>query len=204
MIPKRIIYCWFGSKEKPENVQRCIDSWKKYMPDWEYLEINEDNVDINQFEYSKNAYDNKAWGFVGDPIRLWALYTYGGIYFDTDIEVYKSFDDLLNNKMFIGVEQPHYFGNATIGAEQGHPLIKEVLDQYKNGTEKWEKKENWWEYRTGPMILSDVLEKYVNRDSMEYQKTDNITVYPKKYFVNNDEIDEEVYCKHYMLGSWCH
>lgn len=203
MIPKRIIYCWFGSKEKPENVQRCIDTWHKYMPDWEFLEINEDNVDVNMFEYSKNAYEHKAWGFVGDPIRLWALYKYGGIYLDTDVEVYQTFEPLLDNHFFAGFEQPHYFGNATIGCEPNNPIIKEVLEQYESGKEQWQPKEHWWEYRTGPMILTDTLEKYVNRDSMEYQKTNDITIYPKKYFVNHEELDDEVYCKHYMFGSWC-
>lgn len=202
MIPKRIVYCWFGNKEKPQNVQNCIKTWKEKMPDWEFLEISEENVDINVFEYSKKAYDNKMYGFVGDPIRLWALYEYGGIYLDTDVEVYQSFDKLLDNKFFVGFEQPHYFGNATIGAEPKNKIVKEILDEYTSGKEKWELKQNWWEYRTGPMILTDVLEKYVNRDSMEYQKTDDITIYPKKTFVNHDKLDDEVYCKHYMFGSW--
>lgn len=203
MIPKRIIYCWFGKKKKPWFVEKCIASWKKYMPDWEYLEINEDNFDINSIEYSKNAYDAKMWAFVGDPIRLWALYTYGGIYLDTDVEVFQSFDNLLDNELFIGVEQPHYFGNATIGCKKGNNIIKTIFEQYKSGKEKWELKTNWTEYRTGPMILTDILSKYVDRDSMDYQKTNEITVYPKKYFVNHDKLDNEVYCKHHMLGSWC-
>ena len=203
MIPKRIIYCWFGNNKKPELVEKCIASWKKYMPDWEYLEINESNFDVSTIKYSKDAYDDKLWGFVGDPIRLWALYTYGGIYLDTDVEVFQSFENLLDNKLFVGAEQPHYFGNATIGCEKGNPIIKAVLKRYESGKEKWELKEDWTEYRTGPMILTDVLSKYVDRDSMEYQKTDKITVYPKKYFVDYDKLDNEVYCKHHMIGSWC-
>ena len=203
MIPKRIIYCWFGKNKKPDLVEKCIASWKKYMPDWEYLEINESNFDVSTIKYSKDAYDDKLWGFVGDPIRLWALYTYGGIYLDTDVEVFQSFENLLDNKLFVGVEQPHYFGNATIGCEKGNTIIKAALKRYESGKEKWELKEDWTEYRTGPMILTDVLSKYVDRDSMEYQKTNKVTVYPKKYFVNHDKLDGEVYCKHHMLGSWC-
>ena len=200
MIPKIIHYCWFGGKEKPDTVKNCIESWKKYMPDYEIKEWNEDNYDISKFEYSKEAYNNKVWGFVADPIRIDVLYEHGGIYLDTDVEVYKPFDDLLDNKFFIGVEQPHYFGNATIGSEKGNELLKEILEQYDK--EKFIVKTNWWEYRTGPMIITDILNKYVNRDSMEYQKHDKLTVYPKKYFVNHDKLDSEVYCKHYMLGSW--
>lgn len=200
MIPKIIHYCWFGKKEKPEIVKNCIETWKNYMPNYELKEWNENNYDINKFEYSKEAYNNKVLGFVADPIRIDVLNEYGGIYLDTDVEVYKAFDDLLDNKFFIGFEQPHYFGNATIGAEKGNELLKEILDTYKD--KKFITHINWWEYETGPMIITDVLSKYVNRDSMEYQKNDKLTVYPKKYFVNHENLDSEVYCKHYMLGSW--
>ncbi len=201
MMPKRLIYCWFGNKEKPISVQNFINKWKEIMPDWEFLEINETNFDINSFAYSKDAYKKEKWAYVSDVARIWALYNYGGVYLDTDIEVFKPFDELLNNKFFIGVEQPHYFGNATIGAEPKNNIVKEILDAYK--IEKFEDKENWTDFRTGPMIVTDILEKYVDRDSMEYQKTNDITIYPKKYFVNNDILDDEVYCKHHMLGSWC-
>jgi len=200
MIPKRIIYCWFGGKEKPENVKNCINTWKEYMPDWEYLEVNESNFDISSINYCAQAYKSKAWGFVSDPVRLWALYTYGGVYLDTDIEVYRSFEPLLNDNFFIGYEQPHYFSTATIGAEQGNPIVKEMLDEYKKETFKL--KENWWEYRTSPMIMTDVLSKYVDRDSMKYQKAKGVVVYPKKCFVNHEELDDEVYCKHNMFGDW--
>lgn len=200
MIPKRIIYCWFGGKEKPGSVQKCIESWHKHMPDWEFLEINEDNFNISSIKYCEQAYKHKAWGFVSDPVRLWALYTYGGVYFDTDIEVYQSFELLLDNKFFIGFEQPHYFSTATIGAEQGNPIVKKLLDEYE--TETFELKKNWWDYRTSPMIMTDVLSEYVDRDSMVYQKNDKVTIYPKKYFVNHEKLDNEVYCKHNMFGDW--
>lgn len=201
MIEKTIHYVWVGGKEKPELVKNCINSWKKCMPDYEIKEWNESNFDISKYEYSKEAYKEQMWGFVGDPVRIDILYNNGGIYLDTDVEVYKSFDDLLDDKFFIGIEQPHYFGNATIGAEKGNPILKEILEAYKD--KRFVKKEHWWEYETGPMVVTDVLSKYADRDSMEYQKNENITVYPKKYFVAHDNIDNEVYCKHHMLGSWC-
>ena len=196
MIPKTIHYCWFGEKEKPIVVENCINTWKKFMPDFEIKEWNETNYDISKFNYSKVAYDNKVWGFVADPIRIDILYEYGGIYLDTDIEAYKSFSDLLDNKMFVGFEQPHYFSNATIGAEAGHPYLKEIIDTYKN--KEFVIKENWWEYETGPMIITEVLSKYVDRDSMKYQETEKLKVYPKECFVNSNDI----YCRHLMLGSW--
>lgn len=201
IIPKIIHYCWFGKKEKPDMVKKCIETWKTNMPDYEIKEWNEDNLDINKFLYAKQAYKEKMWGFVGDPIRIWLLYEYGGIYLDTDIEVYKPFNEMLDKKFFIGFEQPHYFSNATIGAEKGNELLKEILDEYEK--KQFIKKQNWWEYETGPMVVTDVLSKYVDRDSMEFQENDKLTVYPKKYFVRHEKLDEEVYCRHLMLGSWC-
>ena len=155
MIPKIIHYCWFGGKEKSNTVKNCIESWKRFMPDYEIKEWNESNYDINKFEYSKTAYKEKVWGFVADPIRADLLYEYGGIYFDTDIEAYKSFDDLLDNKMFMGFEQPTYLSTATIGAEKGHPYLKEIIDEYHK--RKFERKDVWTDYITSPMIFTDVL-----------------------------------------------
>ena len=200
MIPKIIHYCWFGGKEKQEAVKNCIKTWKEKLPEYELKEWNETNYDINKFKYSKQAYENKIWGFVADPIRIDVLYKYGGIYLDTDIEVYKPFDDLLNNKMVLGHEQPHYLSNATILAEAGNELLKEIIETYKN--KEFVTKKHWWEYETGPMIITDVLSKYYDRDNMEYQENDKFKVYQKKYFVNHEELDDEVYCKHLMLGSW--
>ena len=200
MIPTRIIFCWFGGKEKPEKVQRCIDSWKKYMPDWEYLEINEQNFDINYNEYVKKAYENKAWAFVSDIARLWALYNYGGIYMDTDVEVYQPLDKFLIHNCFTGFEREHYPVTATIGAEKGNALIKELLDIYNNKT--FELKQNWYEYETNTMIMSNIIGKYIDRDKEEYQTSDKITVYPRKTFCYSGNLDNEVYTKHNMFGSW--
>ena len=100
MIPKKIHYCWFGGKPMPENGQKCILSWRKWLPDYEIKEWNEDNFDIHINQYCHEAYDNKKWAFVSDVARLYALVTEGGIYMDTDVEVLRSFDDLLENDFF--------------------------------------------------------------------------------------------------------
>ena len=199
-IPKRIIFCWFGGKEKPQNVLNCIKTWKEQMPEWEYLEINENNFDINYNEYVKNAYENKKWAFVSDVARLWSLYVYGGIYMDTDVICYKPLDKFLKHKFFTGFEQPHFPVTATIGAEQGNKLIKEMLDVYDNKTFTIHK--NWYEYETNTMIMSDILGKYFNRDKEKYQDNNNYTIYPRKTFCHSDTIDEETYTKHLMFGSW--
>lgn len=200
MIPKRIIFCWFGGKEKPENIQNCINSWKQHMPNWEYLEINENNFDINYNDYVKSAYENKKWAFVSDVSRLWALYNFGGVYMDTDVMVYQPLDKFLKHDFFTGFEQPHYPVTATIGAKKGNELIKEMLDVYDNKVFKTH--ENWYEYETNTMIMSDIIGKYFDRDKMEYQEKNNMAIYPKEIFCRHEEMTDNVYTQHLMLGSW--
>lgn len=204
MIAKRVIYCWFGGKEKPQKVLDCIETWKKYMPEpeWEYLEINESNFDINYNEYVKKAYENKHYAYVSDVARLYALYNYGGYYLDTDVEIFKSLETFKNEEFFTGWEQPKYPICAVMGANKGNKVIKEMLEQYEK--EKFETHVNWWEYRTNTMIMSDIIGKYIDRNKYEYQSTNGITVYPRKYFTKNDNgiIDEETYAEHKMFGSW--
>ena len=200
MIPKRIIYCWFGGKEKPQGVVNCMNTWKQYMPNYELLEINETNFDINCNEYVKKAYECKKWAFVSDVARLWALYEYGGIYMDTDVLVYQPLDKFLKHDFFTGFEQPHYPVTATIGAKKGNKLIKEMLDIYND--KAFETHDNWYEYETNTMIMSNIIGKYFNRDMMEYQEKDNVAIYPRETFCHYDILDERVYTKHCMFGSW--
>lgn len=199
-IDKRIIYCWFGGKEKPQSVINCMNTWKQFMPDWEYLEINESNFDINYNQYVKDAYENKKWAFVSDVARLWALYEYGGIYMDTDVIVYQPLDKFLNHDFFTGFEQVHYPVTATMGAKKGNRLIKELLDIYD--IKKFETHENWHEYETNTAIMSDIIGKYIDRDRMEYQETNDMAIYPRETFCWYDVFDEKVYTKHCMFGSW--
>ena len=104
MIPKIIHYCWFGSNPLSETAQECIASWRKYCPDYEIKEWNENNFDLNCCNFVKEAYEAKKWAFVRDVARLKIIYEEGEIYLDTDVQVVKSFDDLLNNQCFLGEE----------------------------------------------------------------------------------------------------
>lgn len=201
MIPKRIIYCWFGRKEKPQKVKECMETWKKNLPDWEYLEINEDNFDINYNEFAKEAYKNKAYAFVSDVARLWALYNYGGIYMDTDVIVYKPLDKFLKHSLFTGFEQPNYPTTATFGAEKGHPLVKEMLDIYD--IKSFKICDDWTEYETNTMLMSDILGRHFNREQTIYQEKDNMAIYPQEVFTNRLLTkNEESYTEHLMLGNW--
>ena len=97
---KKIHYCWFGGNQKSDLILKCIDSWKKFMPDYEIIEWNESNFDINCNTYVKEAYNSKKWAFVSDYVRLWVIYNFGGIYFDTDVELINNIDDLLDCNAF--------------------------------------------------------------------------------------------------------
>ena len=197
---KNIIYVWVGGN-KPPKVLECIDSWKHQMPEWNFIEINENTFEIDN-KYYNDAKEHKHYAYMSDYLRLKALYEYGGIYLDTDVIVYKPLDEFLNNDFFTGWEQPNYPVCAVMGAKKGNKLIKEMLDQYDK--EVFETHDNWWEYRTNTMILSDVIGRYIDRNKYEYQNVDGITIYPRKYFTKNDDgvIDKETYAEHLMLGNW--
>ncbi len=132
-IPKKIHYMWLGRNSIPEKLQKCLDSWKKFCPDYEIIEWNEDNYDINKHPYMKQAYENRAFGFVPDYARLDILYNEGGLYLDTDVELKRNIDDLLYQEAFCGVEkwQIINFGGFS-GSVKGHPMIKKYLDARKD------------------------------------------------------------------------
>ncbi len=131
MIPKVIHYCWVGKGQKPSEFQKYLDGWRKAMPDYEIKEWNENNFDINFSVYTREAYKMKSYAHVSDVCRLYALYSEGGIYLDTDVEVLKSFFPFMNEKSFLGKES-ELLGTAVIGAEKGQKWIKVFLDFYQN------------------------------------------------------------------------
>ena len=132
MIPKKIHYCWFGGNPLPESFQICLASWKKYLPDYEIIEWNETNFDINCCEYVKLAASNKKWAFVSDYARALALFEQGGIYMDIDVEVKHNLDEFLHHRAFSGFEISGSPFTALWATEKGHIWPKKVLDFYTN------------------------------------------------------------------------
>ena len=131
MIPKKIHYCWFGGKEKPKLAQKCIASWKKFCPDYEIIEWNEDNFDMNENAYVRYCYENKKWAFLSDYVRLAVVCREGGIYFDTDVEVIAPMDDLLQHEAFYAFENDsHVATGLGFGAEAQHVTIQKMLEEY--------------------------------------------------------------------------
>ena len=137
MIPKIIHYCWFGRNPLPESAVKCINSWKKFFPDYEIKEWNEDNFDVNIIPYTREAYEAKKYAFVSDYARMWILYHYGGLYFDTDVEVIKSMDDIVARGPFMGIEveakgdeYPLVAPGLGLGAEPMMDLYRNIMDYY--------------------------------------------------------------------------
>lgn len=199
MIPKVIHYCWFGGKEKPEIVKKCIKSWKKELTDYEIIEWNEKNFDIEVNDYVREAYRRKKYAFVSDYVRVEKLYNYGGIYLDTDVEVFRNFNQFLNESSFWGFEEKNFIGTSTIGAEKGNSVIGEFLKFYENRS---------FNQVTNVVTITEILKKHGITMDGNYQKTGDITVYPQEYFSPYDYINyyskktERSVAIHYFHKSW--
>ena len=130
MIPKKIHYIWVGGNPLTPLAEKCIESWKKYCPDYEIVRWDESNFDVNQNQYCKEAYENKKWAFVSDYIRLKVLYEEGGIYMDTDVEVVKPLDKFLSNPAFSGFENDTMIPTGIIASEKNNPWVDKLLKKY--------------------------------------------------------------------------
>ncbi|SFC99606.1 Capsular polysaccharide synthesis protein [Bacillus sp. 491mf] len=206
-IPRTIHYCWFGGNEKPDIVKRCIESWKKNLPDYEIIEWNEDNFDISCNSYVTEAYKSSKFAFVSDYVRVHALYYYGGIYLDTDVEVFKSFNNLLHHDSFWGFEQENYIATSTIGAAKGNKLIKTFLDSYEE--KGFIKEDGTYDDLTNVAIVTEILKNLGLKTDGEYQEIEGIgTFYPQTYFSPYDYINcrkfitENTYAMHHFHKSW--
>ena len=132
-MKKIIHYCWFGGKPLPNLAKKCIKSWKKYFPDYEIKEWNENNFDINITKFSKQAYDSKKWAFVSDVARIYALKNFGGIYFDTDMIVKKKCEELFDCDILAGWESEYHVAVGVLYAkEKENSLINKIWDFYCN------------------------------------------------------------------------
>ncbi len=129
-IPKTIHYVWVGGGEKPKHIKTCIDSWKKFCPDYKIIEWNEHHFNVDKHPFVKQALVAKNWALMSDVIRVWVLYHYGGVYFDTDLELVAPIDDLLKYDAFFCYEAPYWFGSAVLGTVKGHQVFKRVLKRY--------------------------------------------------------------------------
>ena len=206
MIPKTIHYCWFGHGPLPELSIRCIESWHKHMPDWEYRLWNEDNFDIKAYRYAKEAYDSGKFAFVSDVARLVALNKEGGVYLDVDFMVYKPFDDLLRYHAFAGFEgsktNPVMMG--VIASEPSGMWIKEQLEQYRDRSFIVNGKED---LTTNVRIVTDkmIANGFIS-DGREQDYKD-LHVFPVEFFCPRQTSGEyfltgDTYCEQLGNSSW--
>lgn len=199
MIPKKIHYVWVGGNEKPRDIRACMNTWRKHLNDYEIIEWNEDNFDINSHSYTKAAYDMKKWAYVSDYIRAYALYNEGGIYLDTDVLILDKFDDYLNNRAFVGYENPNYPFTAVFGAEKRHPFTKSILNFYDTTDFKFDKNNQMEEVNT--KSVSDILvqEYQCKLGNLRQTLRDGIEVYEDDIFCNPSNRSVSI---HVFTGTW--
>lgn len=206
MIEKVIHFCWFGGNPKTELTEKCIESWKKFCPDYQIVEWNENSFDVNSNVYVKQAYEAKKFAFVSDYVRLYALYTQGGVYMDTDVMVLKSLDEYLEHKAFFGFESKTKVSTGIMAAEKGFPLIGELLKYYDTATFK--KEDGTLDMTTNVEIITAALMEKGLIPNGERQTVEDMVFYPQNVFCPlHKELENKNYMKdtatiHYFAGSW--
>ena len=200
MINKKIHYIWFGKKPYPEIINKCMLSWKKKLPDYEFKLWNEDNSPI-EIPYVKKALEKKYYAFAADYVRLYALYIEGGIYLDTDMEIVKDLSPLLNSKLFLGYESKDLINVAIIGSEKNHFLLKEIMQTLEQSNN----------YETIPKVITNIFDK-----NPDLYRDESIKIYPPKFFYPYNPYDperkdlelmymdivEDTYAIHHWGKSW--
>ena len=207
MIPKIIHYCWFGRGEKPDLALRCIDSWRKYLPGYELKEWNEDNFDISRNQYVFEAYVNRKFAFVTDYVRLYAIYTEGGIYMDTDVEVVGNFDKFLHHHAFSGFETDGNVPTGMMAAEKGSVWAKELLEQYNDRV--FVRSDGSYDMTTNTTVITHYMVGKGLILNNQYQDFPGLcTMYPADYFCPKDHRTGKIRCSnntvciHHFAGSW--
>ena len=215
-IPKTIHYCWFGGKLLPASAKKCISSWRKFFPDYEIIQWDESNYDVRKIPYTAQAYDVKKYAFVSDYARFDVLYHEGGVYFDTDVEVIKPFDDILERGSFMGFEiDPSVESGSDrgavapglgIAANPGLGIYRSILDYY--ATQQFRYEDGTLNQETVVLKISRILAENGLENRPGIQRVAGISVYPAEYFNPLDsltgelELTENTHSIHWYTMSW--
>lgn len=215
-IPKVIHYCWFGGNPLPALAEKCIASWKKYLPQYEIKRWDESNFEINIIPYTQQAYEAKKYAFVSDYARFWILYHYGGLYFDVDVEVIKPIDDIIEKGAYMGSQYPILGEDNSLGfgvnpglgfaVVAKNPVYKEFLDFY--ATLAFKKTDGTLNTETIVKYTTDILTKHGLKNSKGVQQLGDITIYPPEFFCPIDydkrkiHITENTRTIHHYAESW--
>lgn len=206
LIPKKIHFCWFGGKPLSEETKKYIESWKVHCPDYEIIEWNETNFDINSNNYVKEAYEAKKWAFVTDYVRLYVLYNEGGIYMDTDVEVLKKLDQFLVHDAFSGFETEKDIPTGIMGSRKELPLFKKLLEYYDN--RHFIKQDGSYDMTTNVSIISDICKQYGLKRNNKLQNIEGFVLYPSDYFCPKShdtgkiDLTSNTVTIHHFAGSW--
>lgn len=198
MIPKIIHYCWFGGNPLPEQLEKYIQNWKEKCPDWEIRLWNEESFNINSHTFTQSAYQQKKYAFVSDYVRAWALYEFGGVYLDTDVEIKLSIESFLNYEAFSGFEDIDLPFTAVWGSIPNHSFSKKILAYYQNKIYSNKEPPN-------TQFISDILVsdfKIDKKDNTYQVGNDNINIihiFPSNYFCLDLPVN---YATHHFIGSW--
>lgn len=206
MIPKIIHYCWLGDDNYSELVVKCIKSWKDRLPDYEFILWDKTRFNIVDTPWVEQSCNVKKYAFAADYIRFYALYHFGGIYLDSDVQVLKSFNNLLDNKSFIGLETTGDFEAAIIGAEKQTTWTYQILEYYKD--RNFIKSNGLYDTKPLPLIIKELMNKdKFNLTNSKFEYFD-ITIFPSSYFspknihTNKLLISDETYTIHHFDGQW--
>ena len=206
MIPKIIHYCWFGRGPKPELALKCIESWKQFCPDYTLVEWNEDNFDISSNQYVKEAYEARKFAFVTDYVRLYAMYTQGGIYMDTDVMVLKNLEGYLHHQAFSGFESKTKVPTGIMASEKGQALIGEMLSHYD--TARFLNEDGSFDMTTNVEVITALLLEKGLIPNGEHQEIAGMAFYPQNVFCpDHNKLNDPGYMAdtatiHYFAGSW--
>ena len=205
-IPKKIHCFWFSNDEKTDLAQKCIESWKKYCPDYEIIEWNAGNYDVRKNKYMSKAYDEKNWAYVSDYARLDVLYMHGGVYLDLDVELLKSMDVLLHHDFFIGFGPIRDIEAAAFGARPGCELLLEMMDIYTK--KEFDPVAGTNLLNVQPVYLDYFFDSKGFNINGEYQENKGIAIYPreifspKNWFTGENEIKDCSIGIHHCVGGW--
>lgn len=207
MIPKIIHYCWFGRGAMPQQVKDCMASWYEHMPDYDFRLWNEDNVDIESVPYAKEAYAAGIYAFVSDYVRLWALCNEGGLYLDTDVMVFKSFDNLLEYKAFAGFEGSKRLpvGTCVMASEAHGEWVTEMLGLYHD--RHFVKPDGTGDMTSNVQLITGLMASQGFRQDGTEQDYKDLHVFPVEFFCPMQTTGEyfrteNTYCDHLGVGSW--
>ena len=206
MIPKIIHFCWFGGNKKSPLIEKCMQSWKKFCPDYQIVEWNENNFDVHCCRYVDEAYEMKKWAFVSDYCRFYALEKMGGIYLDTDVELLKPLDEYLKTPIIAFEDGTKLAPGLIFGCEVNDKICQALLEEYDN--DYFKNEDGSFNPRTVCDRATDLLKKHGLVANNTMQEVAGYTVYPTEYFNPYDmdsgkiTIGKKTVSIHHYAGSW--